>query len=95
MVKVDLMSSDSGNRMNIEFVESLDIYMKENYRSKSELQSIFLHNWKDGFSTYQDIGNYGRSHNFGGKTIISGVYKLSLRCILDLKQEMLRQKFDI
>lgn len=48
------------------------------------------HHWIDGIAIYQDNDNYKRSSSFGGKTIVSIVYILSWRDILDLKQDILR-----
>lgn len=61
------------------------IYMwKKNYRSKVDSKLFFLNNWKDGVAIYQDIDNYGRSSSFGRMAMISILYILSLRSILNL-----------
>lgn len=44
---------------------------------------------------FTKIDDYGRSKSFGWKTMISIAYIVSLRCIFDLKWEMLTKKSDI
>ena len=84
MVIVEVVSFGSRNSVKIEFIESLDIYVKKNYRSKVDSKLFFLNNWKDGVAIYQDIDNYGRSSSFGRMAMTSLLYILSLRSILNL-----------
>ena len=50
---------------------------------KVDSKLFYLNSWKDEVTIYQDTDSYGRSSTFGRKTMVSTVYTLSLRCIVN------------
>jgi len=50
---------------------------------KVDSKLFYLNRWKEEVTIYQDTDSYGRSSTFGRKTMVSIVYTLSLRYIVD------------
>ena len=59
------------------------MYERKITGAKVDSRLFYLNSWKDEVAIYQDTDSYGRSSTFGKKTMVSTMYTLSLRCMLD------------